>query len=362
MNQILGNNNQNKNQNIPNNNQPLLGDDMFRPLNSNEFGDPNSGLENFRQSIKDDQNQFDGLNYNNFPTTNSKTKLINNTNITTAAKVFAIIIIVLGVIFIADGAYMAYANQPKKEDVPEVHIEQIGTKLTITAYTKLPLKAMSYRWDNEEVINLVVSPLSPVKQEIRLGVGNKMLKLTITDYYGNETHYHKQYINNYEDVTDPVMEISQLNDKLILKASDDKGIAYLTYCWNDGEIVKVEANENEYELSTEVELEQGEKTIECIAYDLAGNQCKYRRKVKAINKPEFNVSLDEDNMQLIIAAKDAEGVKQVVVKIDDQEYKSEEMNQKEVTVKVPISSGRHSVEVTVTSIYDLSETKRYSTS
>ena len=277
--------------------------------------------------------------------------------IETIIKIFAIIIIVFGITLIGKSTYGIILNTPKQKDNPQVNMEKMGSKVTLTVTTEKPIKELSFKWNDGEATTVQGDGTVNINQTISIPNGNNILKLTIIDYYNNKTYYQNQYIRESSDDTEPTIELSISGTKLKVLAKDETEISYMTYSWNDGENVRVDAEKGAKEISKEIDVQKGQNKLTVSAYDSEENKATRTETIVGANKPTFTISTEEGN--IVIAAKDNDGIKKITVTVDDKTTDSGDtsINKTELTAKMPISSGTHTIKVTVTNINGLSETK-----
>ena len=174
----------------------------------------------------------------------------NKIAVASAVRLFAILILIFGIILIGDSVYGIVSSVPKEKDNPSVSTESIGAEAIIRIVTQKPLKQMTYRWgDGEET---VVEGNGTVELEVTIDIptGNNILNIKVTDYYGNETEYQKQYINQRTDNTKPTIEISSVGSKLNIRATDNTEMSYIAYKWNEEEETRVDIDENAQDKKT----------------------------------------------------------------------------------------------------------------
>ena len=277
-------------------------------------------------------------------------------------RLFAILILIFGIILIGDSVYGIVSSVPKEKDNPSVSTESIGAEAIIRIVTQKPLKQMTYRWgDGEET---VVEGNGTVELEVTIDIptGNNILNIKVTDYYGNETEYQKQYINQRTDNTKPTIEISSVGSKLNIRATDNTEMSYIAYKWNEEEETRVDIDENAQDkktLETRIEVKKGQNTLTIIAVDKDGNRETRTETIKGANKPTFEITSEGNN--LLINAKDEEGISKISITVDGvtTDTGNTPINQKEVTARQELTSGSHTITVIVTNMSGLTEEQSF---
>lgn len=286
----------------------------------------------------------------------------NKIAVASAVRLFAILILIFGIILIGDSVYGIVSSAPKEKDNPSVSTESIGAEAIIRIVTQKPLKQMTYRWgDGEET---VVEGNGTVELEVTIDIptGNNILNIKVTDYYGNETEYQKQYINQRTDNTKPTIEISSVGSKLNIRATDNTEMSYIAYKWNEEEETRVDIDENAQDkktLETRIEVKKGQNTLTIIAVDKDGNRETRTETIKGANKPTFEITSEGNN--LLINAKDEEGISKISITVDGvtTDTGNTPINQKEVTARQELTSGSHTITVIVTNMSGLTEEQSF---
>ena len=184
--------------------------------------------------------------------------------------------------------------------------------------------------------------------------------MSVIDYYGNKTEYQKQYINEQNDASKPTIEISVSGNMLNITATDETEMSYLTYSWNNGTPTRVDIDETATDktvLKASIEVLKGENTLSIVAVDTEGNTATRTEKIKGANKPTFTVSADGTN--LVINAKDDEGINKIEITVDGVTSEAAVDNLKEVQANLPITPGAHTITITVTNINGLAEEQSF---
>ena len=178
-----------------------------------------------------------------------------------------------------------------------------------------------------------------------------------------KTEYQKQYINEQEDASKPTIEISVSGNMLNITATDETEMSYLTYSWNNETPTRVNIDSNatdKRELRTSIEVQRGENTLDIVAVDVDGNTATRTENIKGANKPTFEVSADGTN--LIINAKDDEGINKIEITVDGAVSETEPDNLKELQATLPITPGDHTVTIKVTNVNGLSTEQSFNVS
>ncbi len=286
-----------------------------------------------------------------------KNRTNTKADIKSVIKVFCLIIIIMGISLAGKSVYAIASQKQKMQDNPQVNVERMGKEATISITTENPMKEVKYKWNEGEENVIKNNGTVSANQTIEIPNGNNILKITVTDYYGNKTYYQKQYIYESTDTTKPTIDIAKSGIKLKITASDDTEMAYMTYKWNDESETRIDATNKEKEITTNIEVKKGQNKLTITAVDSEYNKTTRTETVIGANKPTFTMSTDGKN--IIVNAKDDDGVRKISITVDGVTTDSGEtpLNMKEVTVQLPVTTGKHTIKVVVKNINSLEETQ-----
>lgn len=303
-------------------------------------------------------------NYNQIPNmpNRKKYKHSKKADITVIIKIFAVIIILFGMMLIGKSVYALSQEQNRKRDNPNVNAEKMGKEVTISITTEKPIKEFRYKWNDGEDSVVPGDGTINIEKTIEIPNGNNILNIAVIDYYGYKSEYYKQYIYESSDIEKPKIEIAVVGNRLKITASDETKISYMAYKWNDEDETRFDADEGETEITQEIHVMEGTNELTVIAVDGEENKTTRIEKIIGDNKPEIYISTEGNNV--VVTAKDDEEIKKIEVDVDGQLWDSgeESLKQKEVSAKVPITAGTHTVRVTITNLNGLQTTKEVTAS
>ena len=282
----------------------------------------------------------------------------NKADISKIIKIFCISIILFGLILIGESTYAIIQNSGEKIiDNVEITADRMGkeTKITVSS-EQYPIKEFMYKWNDGEPVTIEGNGTLSLETVIQIPNGNNILRMTVTDNFGNKKNFHKQYLYDSSDVNKPTIEIAISGTKLNIKANDDTEIDYITYSWNDDEAVRVEKEDNPKEINTNIDVPSGQNKLSIIAVDKEGNRETRTENIIGDTKPTFTLS--RDGLKIILNAKDDEGISKVPMTVDGETRDSGEtpINQKEISVTWEVTSGTHTISVTVVNVNGLPAT------
>ena len=281
----------------------------------------------------------------------------NKADIAKVIRIFCILIIVFGIVLIAQSAYAMISKTEKKLDKVEVFKEQMGKETKIIVESDNPIKQFSYRWNDGVPTDLDGN--GTVKFETVIQIPNNILRMTITDSNGSKQNFFERYIYESSDIVKPVIDISAIGTKLNITATDDVEMSYITVSWNDEEATRIEAEEDESKtINVEVEVPEGQNKLTIVASDKEGNRETRTENIVGDTKPELTVTKDGQG-NLVIKATDDEGIVKLTATVDGQTYDAGDINLKEINSKLPVGSGTHNISVTATNVNGLSTTQSF---
>ena len=309
-----------------------------------------------KEKIKKEKNQYNQtrVDYNS-PSG-------NKASIVSIVRVFCILIILFGLTLIGDATYGIISSKPKLADEPQVTANPIGAEVTISAVGQMPISQIQYRWGQGETTTVQGNGTVELETKTKIPTGNNILNIIVTDYYGNEYQFQKQYINEQDESSKPTIEISVSGNMLNITAKDETEMSYLTYQWNDEEPTRVDLDSTSTtrtQIRASVEVLRGQNTLTITAVDNDGNTTTQTETIKGANRPTFTVTAEGTN--LVINAQDEEGISKIAITVDGVTTDTGDapLNKKEIRATQEITPGTHTVTITVTNISGLAEEQSF---
>lgn len=272
---------------------------------------------------------------------------------------FAVIIMVFGLTLAGQGSYALYKDidDRKPENIPYVTIGRVNDKAIVQISSNIEISKLVYSWNNGEESAIPIGSTN-AREEITLLGYDSVLNLTIEDMNGKRVKFQKQYLLTGVDITKPVVEIETKdgNDKMKIVAKDETGIAYITYQWEDGEPVTVNADQQgQTEMMVQVPLTVGLKKIKIIAVDINGNIEEIEREITtSTSRPKM--TLRRNKQKISIEIEDKDGIKSIKANLNGEEYEITNVNRKKVKVGyLYLREGNNTISVEVTNVNDYTE-------
>ena len=216
------------------------------------------------------------------------------------AKLFAMLCITFGIIITFDGAYSYYKNvryeDISKNAIPTAEFEVDGQYLVMRVEHIRPIDNVIYKWNGDKDTETIIQgdERNILTEKIELPIGNNTLDIVITDIYEKTNQYRKEYtIATGKDIKKPVVELKEDTNSIKVVATDNIGLNYITYKWNDEEekTVKPEGVENS-KIETDIELILGRNKLTVKAVDTSNNVKEEYKVYDAKVKPSIEVGVD----------------------------------------------------------------------
>lgn len=253
-------------------------------------------------------------------------------------KVFAFLLMVIAIALIGSGVFSLMKNKKdeasvktgpvsKVEATVNAEMDEETGKVVMDVSSQIQINKLIYNWDKgtEKVIsgdnNLTMN------ETIDLPSGTHTLTVKVIDNENNETIKSFSFESDSGvDTTPPEIRLDITSDKkLLITATDDTEIGFITYMWNEGEQETVNAEEEgQKEIKVELEIPRGKNTINVIAVDAseASNTKSATKTLDGVTKPVFDYSLSSDSSVLTMVATHEEGIKNIFYTFDGQNYEA----------------------------------------
>lgn len=269
-------------------------------------------------------------------------------------KFFAIAILIFGIFMIGSGSYSMYTNsQEETANVkPTIQVEESETEITLRVSHSRALSKVTYKWNNDEEVEIQASGKREVSQTIEIPTGENTLTIYAQDENGQETTYQKSYTLEGDITIDFALD----GNNIKVTASGKNELSYMTYRWDEEEETRVDINNTQIEQS--IEIPMGQHTLTVIVVDVNNTTETKEQEVKGVTKPNLEITTDgSDNF--IIKVSDNEGLKRLEFTVNDTDkYKLELEGRTELEYQWPIEEGENILDVTVYNQSDATETMR----
>jgi len=273
--------------------------------------------------------------------------------------VFAVAIAIFGLVIIALTAKPLLENIKKipqkqeESETPEPIVEFTQTEendALIKIESEVAISHIIYRWNNESPETLDETGKTNVEEKIHIPAGENILNISVIDTNGKETKKQKTYI---VETSKPVIELISAGNNIKIKVTAETELSYVSYKWNQQEIVKEDMytyeNRNLFEKSIEIPV--GENTLKVEAEDITGNKSEKSLDIKAFPKAVTNVLAEGDELHFTVTGTD--DIEKVEFELNEVKYvmNTQTFGQtKVVDYKVKMAEGWNYLIVTSTTV------------
>ena len=274
---------------------------------------------------------------------------------------FSIAIIVFALCIIGHSSYAIYRDSKGNnvENLAQIDMTRKNDTLLINVESDYIINKFKYNWKNSEQTSIIEESKS-FEEEIILPNGNNILTIILEDETGRAVTYTKEIILDGIDIAKPSVDISKEATSIRITATDETGIAYMTYRIDEGEEKRIDRNAEgdtsiEYAL-TEQEIGRGEHTVYVTAVDTSGNTEETESQVIiSAERPTIrNIDIDRENGKIIIDAADADGIQSIEVNLNGQQYAMNDVNRTEARFSLDLIEGTNTISIKITNVNGLS--------
>lgn len=292
-------------------------------------------------------------------------------------RVFAILLIALAAFLIFSGVTSLKDNKKTEKEsskpvetksdleatITAVLNEETG-KIVITAESKSPISELRCYWDDQTEKTFAGERQTNMTAEVDIIAGEHTLTVQLKDVEDKTKTESFQFASETGiDTERPDITLESEGNMLIITATDETSLASLTYMWDEGEQVVVQADENNpRKIEVSVEIPKGTHTISVIAVDEneIPNVKTATRTFEGHMKPVIEYLFpngDESVLQVTVSHED--GIKMIYYTLNGQPFQYE-VPEGEVQTSLTFTQesvvGENSLNLIVTSVDDVQET------
>lgn len=288
----------------------------------------------------------------------------NKVDIQKIIKIFCILIILIAFIIMAIKVYGLYETKKNETNnkTPAITVTRADAEvkeITIKATCKDGIQSIGYTWNEEKENKVLLNGSTSFERIIEIPQkATNTLKVTVTSINGI-TSEKTEIITLDIDNNKPIIDATIANNKLSIKVSDDSGIKYLAYKWENEEEIIVNANEEEKEMATEIDIARGTYKLQIRVVDIYENEETITKLITGVNEPEISVIKFGNKVKVSVTHD--KGFKQIEYIINDSKYLYDEKfskydkNKTTIELEFPLEEGENIVQITAYSLEKLSE-------
>ena len=273
---------------------------------------------------------------------------------------YAICIMILGICMICGSVY---AKQKINEAVelsirPEISVERNDDDNTISINVthKRGLKNVTYKWNDGEETIIDAENRNSINETIKLIGGENTLSISVTEENGQIKTFEKTFIAG----NIPQLKIvGAVDNGIKINATNEDEIEYLQYCWDDGEMQKIEVGKKEYEGI--INTPKGQHILKVEVVDINGMKAELVQTVVGDTEPTVKVEskLVNGKKTFVIDAEDDENIETLTIVHNSGQEQVINVNQKTYHKEVVMTEGEvNTIIVTATNLNGLSKTRR----
>lgn len=291
----------------------------------------------------------------------------NNYNKVDTKKIigfFAIAILLIAIIIVSIKTYGMYKK--RKDNLTETKAEiSISTdnleETTIRIAWKDGIKYLVYTWNDEDENKVVLNGSTSFERIIEIPDNPiNTLKLEVTSI-NNVTTTKTEVFEKNTNTSKPIVDsITIIDKKLNIEVSDDNGIKYLAYQWENEEEVIIEApEEDNKKMTAEIDIQRGTYKLQIRIVNIDNVEEKLSRLITGVNTPEISVIKYGDRINVSVTHdrgfKRIEFIINNTLYVYDEEYSKYDKNKTTVEFEFPLQQGENLVQIKAYSLEKLTE-------
>ena len=279
-------------------------------------------------------------------------------------RFFSIFIILFALILVIEGSFGYYKNKNKKvviKETPDINIQRDNGTTILNITSNIGVQKVIYSWNDGIEDSVEEGGKNNIEVKIPTTIGTNDLNIKIIDSNGNTIVYNPVKISyeenqeenvNWEeaiktDKTKPKVSIESVKGKIVITATDDVKMSYVTYSWNEEEENKItDLSDDEKTLTTEIDstnVKKGTNKLIVKAYDKAGNVETVEKEVQGANGSEIKVN--QENGELVVNVKNDINITKIEYNFNGEEKTIDNINQKEYTFKLQMKDGENKISI-----------------
>ena len=276
-------------------------------------------------------------------------------------RFFAIVIIVFALVIISHSSYAIYvdAKGNNTDDLAQITITRFNDTITVNVQSTYVVNKFKYNWQDSEQTSIPEDSTSFQIEGIILPSENNVLTIVLEDETGRAVTYTKEIILDGIDIVKPIIETERgQGSSVIITATDETQIEYMTYALDDGEEIRIDKNnENDTVIEYVVtNIERGEHTLYVTAVDSFGNIETVETTVKiSTDRPVINsIDVDKETGTLLINASDQDGLQTIEVNLNGAVYRMDDVNRTEAIFTLNLQEGTNTLYIKLTNVNGIS--------
>ena len=296
--------------------------------------------------------------------TNNNNNNYNKVDTKKIIKIFAIAIILVAVIIVAIKVYGIYQDKKNSASgvAPKIEIASNSAKeTTIKVTCEDGIQYLVYTWNDEDENRVNLNGSTSFERIVEMPEKTintlKVEVVSINNVTGSKTEVFENSIDNVKPTVD---SITIVDKKLNIEVSDDNGIKYLAYKWENEEEVIINADENDNKkMIAEIDIQRGTYKLQIRVVDIYENEEVLSRLVTGVNEPEITVIKYGDTVNISVTHdmgfKKIEFIINNSVYVYDENFSKYDKNKTTVEFDFPLKEGENLVQINAYSLEKMSE-------
>ncbi len=273
------------------------------------------------------------------PNGSKRPKGNKNVNSDKIVRILAIFLIIFAVLLVSIAVYSRVSENAGKKTITQeetasdakitTDVDEESNTVKIKVEHDKVITKFSYSWDTSKAREIDGEGKSEFETELDLSKGTHMLYISVADSSGHITSFQKQFTaDNGKDIISPNIDIKPdvVDGKavVIITATDETEMDYITYRWNNEDEVKitvddVEDNDNRKKIEVKLEISEGSNDLTISAIDKAGKQATLQKTLNGLLNPTGKIEISEDKSNASVNVKHKNGISKITVRVNDGE-------------------------------------------
>ena len=305
-----------------------------------------------------------------------KSQKQNSTKSDKAIKIFAAFLMIFALLLIGSGVYSLFINNSSDDESSSVAavvqaeinaiMDESNATIILTVESEIEIDKVVYNWNTNTEMTIDGEDSKTLEKSIDLPSGKNTLNVKVIDNDGNETSESFDFESEEgNDIINPDITLEVTEDKnLLITATDETEMSFLTYRWNDEEETTINVDEDSDDKTTitvEIEIPKGTNTITVVAVDASSkhNTRTETKTLTGVTKPEITYNLSEDGVLTFFCTHE-NGIKEIYYTLNGNAYgityTEEEGYPTTAEFEQPLEVGYNEIYLTVTSVDDTEQT------
>ena len=155
--------------------------------------------------------------------------------------------------------------------------------------------------------------------------------------------------------TKPTIFVENISDTQIkLQVTHDKDLSKVTYQWNDGEVVELDA-QGKRSIEETIEIPTGQNTLTVYAIDVEGQEISYPRTYEILG--DITINVEDNDGSIKITAQGKETLSYLTYRWDEGDETRIDINDTQTEQIIDALKGEHTLTIVVVDVNNKTETK-----